>query len=123
MQKRFLKIVGTLLITTSILVGCGTEAEESNENSVDYYELNNDIKDIGDILGEHDIVILGESTHWSSEIAKQKTDLIDYLAEEHGFNKLFLETSDSKFNYYQERGLPMTDGGLLNINMKHLRNT
>lgn len=110
MQKSFLKIVGTLLITTSILVGCGTEAEESNENSVDYYELNNDIKDIGDILGEHDIVILGESTHWSSEIAKQKTDLIDYLAEEHGFNKLFLETNDSKFNYYQERGLPMTDG-------------
>ncbi|MCC4723314.1 erythromycin esterase family protein [Salinicoccus sp. RF5] len=110
MRKKFLKGVGTLLITTSILVGCGTDADESSENSADYYELNNEIEDIGDILGDHDIVILGESTHWSSEIAKQKTDLIDHLAEHHDFNILFLETGDSEFNYYQQSGLPMTEG-------------
>lgn len=110
MKKGFLKVVGTLLITASILVGCGTEAKESSENSADYYELSNDIEDIGDILGENDIVILGESTHWSSEVAKQKTDLIDYLAEEHDFNLLFLETGDSEFNYYQESDLPIIEG-------------
>lgn len=110
MKKGFLKAMGTLLITTSILVGCGTDAKESSENSADYYELDNDIEGIGDILGEHDIVILGESTHWSSEVAKQKTDLIDYLAEEHDFNLLFLETGDSEFNYYQESGLSMQNG-------------
>src|SRR5699024_8988218 len=65
---------------------------------------------IGDILGEQDIVILGESTHWSSEVAKQKTELIDYLADEHGFNLLFLETGDSEFNYYQESDLPFIEG-------------
>ena len=110
MQKGFLKAMGTLLVTTSILIGCSSDTEEPKDSSADYYELDNDIEDIGDILGEHDIVILGESTHWSFEIAKQKVDLIDYLAEEHGFNLLFLETGDSEFNYYQQSGLPMTEG-------------
>lgn len=110
MQKGFLKAMGTLLVTTSILIGCSSDAEEPEGSSADYYELNNEIEDIGDILGEHEIVILGESTHWSSEIAKQKVDLIDYLAEEHGFNKLFLETGDSEFNYYKESGLPIIEG-------------
>ena len=110
MQKGFLKAMGSLLITTSILIGCSSDAEEPEGSSADYYELNNEIEDIGDILGEHDIVILGESTHWSSEIAKQKVDLIDYLAEEHDFNLLFLETGDSEFNYYQESGLPVIEG-------------
>lgn len=110
MQKRFLETIGALLITTSILVGCGIDVEESSENPADYYELDNDIENIGDILGEQDIVILGESTHWSSEVAKQKTELIDYLADEHGFNLLFLETGDSEFNYYQESDLPIIEG-------------
>ncbi len=102
--------MSTLLITTSILVGCDSDAKESSENSADYYELDNDTEDIGSILGEHDIVILGESTHWSSEVAEKKNALIDYLAEEHDFNLLFLETGDSEFNYYQESGLSMQDG-------------
>ena len=110
MQKGFLKGVGTLLVTTSILIGCSSDAEEPKGSSDDYHELNKDIEDIGDILGEHDIVILGESTHWSSEIAEQKTDLIDHLAEQHDFNLLFLETADSEFNYYQQSGLPVIEG-------------
>ncbi len=64
--------MSTLLITTSILVGCDSDAKESSENSADYYELDNDTEDIGSILEEHDIVILGESTHWSSEVAEKK---------------------------------------------------
>ena len=102
--------MGSLLVTTSILIGCSSDAEEPKGSSDDYHELNKDIEDIGDILGEHDIVILGESTHWSSEIAEQKTDLIDHLAEQHDFNLLFLETADSEFNYYQQSGLPVIEG-------------
>src|SRR5699024_1872584 len=110
MQNRFLEAIGALLITTSILMGCDIDSKESSENPADYYELDNDIENIGDILGEQDIVILGESTHWSSEVAKQKTELIDYLADEHGFNLLFLETGDSEFNYYQESDLSIIEG-------------
>ncbi|GAA3716587.1 hypothetical protein GCM10022378_03540 [Salinicoccus jeotgali] len=99
-------LIGLSFLLTVLLSGCEGESEPPKE----YYKLDDDIEAIGDILGEQDIVILGESTHWSSEIAKQKTDLIDYLAEEHGFNKLFLETGDSEFNYYQESGLSVIDG-------------
>lgn len=93
-----------------ITAGCGAEAEQAEVPAKDYYGLNKDIQEIGDILSEQDIVILGESTHWSEDITKEKVDLIDYLAEEHGFNKLFLETSDSEFNYYKDSGIDMKDG-------------
>ncbi|GAA3716475.1 hypothetical protein GCM10022378_03420 [Salinicoccus jeotgali] len=106
MKLRQCRLITISLLLLILLSGC----RGATEPTKDYYDLESDIESIGDILGKQDIVILGESTHWSTEIAKQKTDLIDYLAKEHGFNKLFLETNDSKFNYYQEKGLPMTDG-------------
>lgn len=93
-----------------LIAGCGAEAEQAEVPVKDYYGINEEIEEIGNILSNQDIVILGESTHWSEDITKEKVDLIDYLAEEHGFNKLFLETPDSEFNYYKDRGLDMKDG-------------
>lgn len=93
-----------------LIAGCGAEAEQAEVPVKDYYGINEEIEEIGNILSNQDIVILGESTHWSEDIAKEKVDLIDYLAEERGFNKLFLETPDSEFNYYKDSGLDMKDG-------------
>lgn len=93
-----------------LIAGCGAEAEQAEVPVKDYYRINEEIEEIGNILSNQDIVILGESTHWSEDITKEKVDLIDYLAEEHGFNKLFLETPDSEFNYYKDSGLDMKDG-------------
>lgn len=103
-----------LIITYALIflvAGCAdTQSSETSEALQDYYELEENIEEIGNILSNQDIVILGESTHWSEDITKEKVDLIDYLAEEHGFNKLFLETPDSEFNYYRDSGLDMKDG-------------
>lgn len=103
-----------LIITYALIflvAGCAdTQSSETSDTPQDYYELKENIEGIGNILSEQDIVILGESTHWTEDITKEKVDLIDYLAEEHGFNKLFLETPDSEFNYYKDSGLDMKDG-------------
>lgn len=92
------------------MASCGTKDDQADELSKEYYALNEDIQEIGDILAKQDIVILGESTHWSVDIAEEKVELIDYLAEEHGFDKLFLETPDSEFNYYKDNEFDMKDG-------------
>lgn len=103
------KFLCTLLLIL-LLVACDLQPETVSDNPKDYYKLNDELQDIGNILSEKDIVIIGESTHWSTDITDEKIKLIDYLAEEHGFNKLFLETPDSEFNYYKDAGLDMKDG-------------
>ena len=105
-----IKFYSLSFILVLLLLGCNSQSETVIEDPKDYYELNEDIQEIGDILSKQDIVILGESTHWSADITEEKVDLIDYLAEEHGFNKLFLETPDSEFNYYKDKGLDMKNG-------------
>ena len=92
----------SLCLLISILLGCNTQAETTQANSKDYYLIDEEVHEVGNILKNKDIVIIGESTHWSADIAEEKIKLIDYLSEEHGFNKLFLETSDSEFNYYKD---------------------
>lgn len=101
-----------LFITVFIilLTGCASNPDTSGDESKDYYMLNEELQEIANILENQDIVIMGESTHWSADITDKKVELIDYLAEEHGFNKLFLETGDSEFNYYKDRGIDMKEG-------------
>lgn len=100
----------SLLLGLSLLTGCSTKDESAISQSKDYYELETELNKIGNIIENNDIVIIGESTHWSEELAENKMEIIDYLAEEHGFNKLFLETPDSEFFYYKELDLPMKNG-------------
>lgn len=63
-----------------LLVACDSQPETVSENPKDYYKLNDELQDIGNILSEKDIVIIGESTHWSTDITEEKIKLIDYLA-------------------------------------------
>ena len=90
------------LLFIHILVGCSSQTGTTQVESKDYYKMDEDIQDIGELLKDEDIVIIGESTHWSADIAEEKIKLIDYLSVKHGFSKLFLETSDSEFNYYKD---------------------
>lgn len=85
-----------------VLIGCSSQTATIQAESKDHHKVDEDIQEIGKLLEDKDIVILGESAHWSADIAEKKLDLIDYLSEEHGFNKLFLETSDSEFKYYKD---------------------
>lgn len=106
MKVKFLFIFSIVFL----LAGCDSNADTGGDEYKDYYLLNKDLQQIGEVLEEQDIVIIGESTHWSTDITEEKINLIDYLAEEHGFNKLFLETPDSEFNYYKDTELDMKDG-------------
>lgn len=110
-MNRLLKLICVICISV-IFSGCGDESENSSshDEQKDYYTLNDEFEEIGNIIDDHDIVIIGESTHWSADIADKKMDLIEYLADEHDFNLLFLETGDAEFNYYRESGLPAEDG-------------
>lgn len=102
--------ISIALIGFLLLMGCDAQTKSSVEDNHAYYSLNDNLQDIGNILNEHDIVILGESTHWSADITEEKINIIEYLAQHHDFNKFFLETPDSEFNYYKDSGLPMIDG-------------
>ncbi|HBV23758.1 MAG TPA: hypothetical protein DEB42_08255 [Jeotgalicoccus sp.] len=105
-----MKIKFFIIVVVLLLAACDSNTDTGEDGFKDYYLLDEELQHIGKILEEQDIVILGESTHWSIDIAEGKINLIDYLAEAHGFNKLFLETPDSEFNYYKDTGLDMKDG-------------
>lgn len=112
MEGKYLMKVKLLftVVLIILLIGCDSNSETGAAESKDYYVLNEEFQEIGNILRNQDIVILGESTHWSADITEKKVELINYLADEHGFNKLFLETGDSEFNYYKNKGLDMKEG-------------
>ncbi len=98
------------ILALIFLTGCSVDDKKTETESKEYYNLEAELTEIGNIIENKDIVIIGESTHWSEEIAEEKMQLIDYLAEEQDFNKLFLETPDSEFNYYQKSEMTMKDG-------------
>lgn len=100
----------SFLLTVVFLTGCSMNDKSAETESKDYYDLATELTEIGNIIKNNDIIIIGESTHWSEEIAEEKMQLINYMAEEHGFNKLFLETPDSEFNYYKASEMAMKDG-------------
>lgn len=100
----------SFLLTAIFLTGCIMDDKTAKTELKDYYDLETELTEIGNIVENNDIVIIGESTHWSEEIAEEKMKIIDYLAEKYDFNKLFLETPDSEFNYYKASEMDMKDG-------------
>ena len=73
-----------LLIVSLFLSSCNDSKD--NELSKEYYSLTDNQESIGEILGQHDVVILGESIHDSEDIFNQKVELMKHLVESEGFN-------------------------------------
>lgn len=77
MEGKYLMKVKLLftVVLIILLIGCDSNSETGAAESKDYYVLNEEFQEIGNILGNQDIVILGESTHWSADITEKKSSL------------------------------------------------
>lgn len=85
-------------IALSLIWIINTAKSESIEN---YYNLDTDFNEIGTIIEDYELIFLGEVTHWSRDIIKEKIRLIEYLIENHGYDTLFIESSFPSYNYYK----------------------
>lgn len=54
---------------------------------------NNDYRNLDNYIKDKKIVLLGENTHWASELYTTKIDIINHLHHQHGFNTVILESS------------------------------
>lgn len=105
-----MKKIFILILSTFLLVACGNEAsQQSNEKTEmtdkeietkNYYTFDEDLSMIASILGEHEIIALGEALHSSLDVSNLKTELIKELVETHGFNKLYIESSKAEIAYF-----------------------
>ena len=94
-KKLFLK--GFFLISLSLFGSLNPAKSESTE---DYYDLETNLNEIGSIMEDYELIFLGEVTHWSRDIIKEKIRLIEYLIENHEYDVLFIESSFPSYNYY-----------------------
>lgn len=108
---KFKMITLLLLCSTFIIGGCSNaNTDEMNSKAKEYYNLTSEEESIGNILGQHDVVLLGESVHDSIDIFNKKVDLIKYLVENEGFNLIMLEGSEAELEYYKDRNHPVDEG-------------
>lgn len=97
-----------LLIAGLFLSSCNDS--EVNEVSKEYYSLTDNKDSIGEILGQHDLVILGEVIHDSEDIFNHKVELMKHLVESEGFNFIMLEGAEAELEYYKNKDYPVQEG-------------
>lgn len=72
----------------------------SQEENIISLESEQDFKEVSDFLKDNDVVVIGESTHYSKDIDELKIDLIKSLQTESDYDVLALETSYPELNFY-----------------------
>lgn len=83
-----------IVILMMLMYGCSNDSEEG------VYTLEEDMGKIGDIIGDHDVVLISEPTHASADLNKVSIDLINNLNKEKEYNIVGLETSTTELEYY-----------------------
>lgn len=86
------------------------DTNEVNTEEKNFYNIEKEKEAIGNILGKHDVVLLGESIHDSSDIYNLKIELMKYLVEHEGFNLIMLEGSQAELEYYKSKKHPVEEG-------------
>lgn len=97
-----------LLITVIVLSGCNEENDSGSSN--EFYSLTEEQGSIGKILGQHDVVIIGESIHDSEDIFNHKVSLMKHLVKNEGFNLIMLEGAEAELEYYKDKGYSVQEG-------------
>lgn len=101
LKKLFIISVSTIFLTLSM------NMDSVKSSTKDYYDLDTDLEEIGEMVENHQILFLGESTHWSRDIIREKIRVIEYLIDNHGYDVLFIESSYPDFNYYASQDEPI----------------
>lgn len=83
-----------LFITFLLVTACG------NDEPKEYYNLESEMDEIGGMLDEYDVVILGEPTHHSVEISKLFSELSLYLNDNYDFDTYAMEFGREHFDFY-----------------------
>ena len=85
-----------ILLVILTLVSCGSESNGG------IYSLDEDLVDIADIIGEKDVIIIAEPTHFSEDINEITIEMINTLNENLEYNIIGIETSAAELEYHLE---------------------
>ncbi|GAA0456043.1 erythromycin esterase family protein [Alkalibacillus silvisoli] len=91
-----------LIIVCGIFVGC----QSKSSNVYDFQDYK-DYSFIDDYIEDKQVVLLGESSHWTQDFTEVGVDLVRYLHEHHDFSILALETSKAELEYFTENLEPL----------------
>ncbi|MBR4992690.1 MAG: erythromycin esterase family protein [Lachnospiraceae bacterium] len=92
MKRRFVTVLGSMVLAVSLLTGCGAGKGTSGEMTKieGFDEVVTGIENIEIPEGVR-IVALGEATHGNSEFQQLKREVFEILNEKHGIKALILE--------------------------------